>query len=746
MPKFRALQPISYVEGGKVVQVNAGVVVTLTQDQAATIPASHIEYISSGTRAYDAPRATFLLFDSHAHFPVVGSEFHVYLDQSTGKLYRWTELSRSYEYIHGSTTTWEVYQEGPPRLWRQKDSGTGEWVGEATDLRPELPPVVAMGDTAAEARDAINAVSPAEVDTAIDTLIGGAPGTRDTLKEISDALSADEGALASLTSVVSGKYVKPVGGIPLQDLEAEVVPAADASTVFGAGFLKNASRDWYGESFNIGNVANSFGWAGTPDTAPSTTTTSAVTFPITNGTVPVADCAQLSATGGSFTLGGKRVAYLGRSASSGPGNATGCYSEPDETGIAASGTALANTPTGFFGLTIHQRFGYDGRPNVGSTQGFGVVTAYRSPTLDDSAESGSFVVNMADSGAQQVQHRTVTGGEMTANLIGHWLLPDGYTGALTGGGARTSLSATDHAKQVIGFKLSPQFAAGAFMQGYDALYQTASGYQQYGTLNGAATFPQATVPVTGTFPPATPQYPATVRVGCNAQGMGGTVITYAGQSGGNLTGCTGGTGTWASGSNIGNTAFGANLKDPILSGAGFLASLPGWSAQFALALKGVNDSVNSMMSLTGPTNTEFAGGLTLLRLVQGVGQTKALIETQDSGGTVRFAVGATGAPRINGVPFTIQQSGVNSAEINSIGFIRPGISTSAWAGKGTAPGARIYSGSGVPGTALIGASGNYTQVGDLYIRTDGGVGSTLYRCTAVTGSNPPTSIEWTAIL
>src|SRR6478735_2351716 len=51
---------------------------------------------------------------------------------------------------------------------------------------------------------AVNAL----INTAINNLINGAPGTRDTLKEISDILTADEGAVSALTTVVGNKVAK----------------------------------------------------------------------------------------------------------------------------------------------------------------------------------------------------------------------------------------------------------------------------------------------------------------------------------------------------------------------------------------------------------------------------------------------------------------------------------------------------------------------------------------------------------
>lgn len=523
----------------------------------------------------------------------------------------------------------------------------------------------------------------------------------------------------------------------------EEVAAADMSTIHGSAIIKNADRDWYGQSYNIGDVGNSFGWSGGPYVAPATTTTADVTFPLTNATIPFTDCAQLLPEGGSFMLGGKRVCYLGRSASSGAGNATGCYSTADATGTVASGTTPTLQGTGFFALTVYKRFGYDGIPIAGSTQGFGVVTSYKAPTVDDSAESGSFVVNMADPGTPTVQHQTVTGGEMTAQLLGNWSMPDGVGAALAGGGVRTHLSATDHAKAAIGLKITHENAG--FVGQYFGIYQLAAGVQVFGTLNGDAALPQSTIPVTGTFPPATAAYPVTVRVGANAQGMGGQAVTYTGQSGGNLTGCTGGSGTVASGSNVTNFPLGASFRDPVLSDAGFVASLAGWSAEFRLALKGGQDSLNSMLSLTGPTNAEVPGGLTLARLNAGSGQTKSILQAIDSGGNVKFAIGASGALNLYSTAFTFNQSGTAAMRLDCTGFLQPGISTSACVGATTAQGVKIYSGSGAPTSSLIGASSTPTNVGDLYLRTDGANNLTIYRCTAVTGS-PVTSVTWTPIL
>ena len=69
----------------------------------------------------------------------------------------------------GYASLWEPYDEGPPRVWRQRVVETGEWVGDpTTDPFASLPAVVAMGDTMVEARAAIGAA-------ALDLIDGGTP-------------------------------------------------------------------------------------------------------------------------------------------------------------------------------------------------------------------------------------------------------------------------------------------------------------------------------------------------------------------------------------------------------------------------------------------------------------------------------------------------------------------------------------------------------------------------------------------
>lgn len=61
----------------------------------------------------------------------------------------------------------------------------------------------------------------------------------------------------------------------------------------------NANEPYYGDWLTIGNAPGSIGFGGTPSAAPATTVAApGVTLPLSNGTVPVADTAQLNANGG----------------------------------------------------------------------------------------------------------------------------------------------------------------------------------------------------------------------------------------------------------------------------------------------------------------------------------------------------------------------------------------------------------------------------------------------------------------
>lgn len=103
MPLYRALQAVSYVNGNKVVHITqVGSIFSVTEDQAATIPASKIEYVGSGSDPVYAPEATFLLFDDQGTFPTVGSEFQIYLAQDSGRIYRWVEATKSYQTVNAA--------------------------------------------------------------------------------------------------------------------------------------------------------------------------------------------------------------------------------------------------------------------------------------------------------------------------------------------------------------------------------------------------------------------------------------------------------------------------------------------------------------------------------------------------------------------------------------------------------------------------------------------------------------------
>lgn len=543
--------------------------------------------------------------------------------------------------------------------------------------------------------------STANLSTDVDGVVGLAGAPR----------FVDEGTY-TLTSGGTTRRVEAVSGATLVSAESGI-----------AARLTENTEDYYGTWYTRGNAPGSIGFAGTPTAAPATTVGSGgVTLPLTNGTVPITDTAQLSANGGSFTLGGHVIVYSGRSTSSGAGNATGAYTLSTASGTYASGTALGFTSIGYGPLAIYEKFGDStggsNRPIPGTTQAGYLLANYYGPTVDDSMEGFSAFVGAKDTGTPYAQHKPITGFEGIAQIEGGNTAMDGYTAPLLGTASRTNVvGASTHVKNVIGHKLSHNSTGGPTFgawDAYDGLYQAASALSEYGTLNGAATLPQATIPVTGTFPAATATNPVTVLIGPNADGVGGQPVTYTGQSGGSLTGATGGTGTIATGSRITNIVRGVNVQDPLGSAAGVLLGDTGWSASLIAALRGGTDGDLAMLALTGPTNAEVSGGLTLVRLNAGSGQTKSVLKMYDTGGSNRMSLSVAGDWIASGRKFIGQQAGTTTCVLDgSNGSMQLGISTAA--------GGKLYSGSGAPGTISGQADG------DIYFRTDGGAGTTIYQ-------------------
>jgi hypothetical protein len=96
----------------------------------------------------------------------------------------------------------------------------------------QKPLVIAAGDNPAEARSAIGAISPDEVDSKFAALIGGAPEAYDTLIEIANKLASDDTVLSAIQTTLAGKQDKDT------DLDAI---AALSTTSFGRGLLTLAN-------------------------------------------------------------------------------------------------------------------------------------------------------------------------------------------------------------------------------------------------------------------------------------------------------------------------------------------------------------------------------------------------------------------------------------------------------------------------------------------------------------------------
>lgn len=114
-------------------------------------------------------------------------------------------------------------------------SGSGGSTPATWDTITGKPAFIASGATAAAARTALDVQSTAQVTsaitTAINNLVNGAPAALDTLKEISDALAADDtaidGVVAALANRATIAYVdQKVAAIP-----APTPPTTDASAL-----------------------------------------------------------------------------------------------------------------------------------------------------------------------------------------------------------------------------------------------------------------------------------------------------------------------------------------------------------------------------------------------------------------------------------------------------------------------------------------------------------------------------------
>lgn len=104
------------------------------------------------------------------------------------------------------------------------------------------PAVIGAGTTSALARSAIGAVSSADITAAINALVNGAPAALDTLKEIADALAADDSALSAINTVIVEQATDIAELTPVRYTTANGWPAA-RPTAWGSnpGILKSTT-------------------------------------------------------------------------------------------------------------------------------------------------------------------------------------------------------------------------------------------------------------------------------------------------------------------------------------------------------------------------------------------------------------------------------------------------------------------------------------------------------------------------
>ncbi|MDZ7883421.1 MAG: hypothetical protein U5N53_11150 [Mycobacterium sp.] len=86
------------------------------------------------------------------------------------------------------------------------------------DALGSLPGVIAAGDTAQQARDAIGAISTEQVENMFGDLIDGAPEARNTLKELSDAWAESDADITTLLGIINAKQAGHVNLTALSGL------------------------------------------------------------------------------------------------------------------------------------------------------------------------------------------------------------------------------------------------------------------------------------------------------------------------------------------------------------------------------------------------------------------------------------------------------------------------------------------------------------------------------------------------
>lgn len=455
-----------------------------------------------------------------------------------------------------------------------------------------------------------------------------------------------------------GAPTTPIDAAGLNDLESRIGTLADSVVTTseatriedfeGAAVFRNDPEPWFGESYSIGTDPNSVGGA-VPTAAPATTVgTGGFTFPLTfPSTVPVADCAALDARGGSMTIGGHIVAYTGRSASSGAGNATGCMSLPTATGTVAEGAAITNTPLGFFALTIYQRFGYD-NPNApipGRTQGGGCNTYYYGPTVDDVMESFHGFCGMMATDDPYAQYDQITALEGNAHVAaGNALIGSDMCGV----GGRTVVNG--FAERAANIKASGLSDSSGYVYQFAALWQKTTGRQAFGQVDGSVT---AGSNRTITFDNATVRPPEptalvptqTVWISTNPENLDGISVTYTGVTGsgttGTLTGCEV-SANIPDNARISNLAYGVEVLDPIKAPSLALART-GRAAGLQFSTYGNVDSSSSTLRLTLPSHAEVPGAAGLLITQPDASGTGNLVEIRNSSGTQHRLLTSGGA-------------------------------------------------------------------------------------------------------
>jgi hypothetical protein len=177
MALYRVLEPLSYIKGNTIIEVTrSGMIIELTDGQAAPL-FGKLSYAGS---LDELPEARLLYYDSSSDFPTVGDAGTVYLDQGTGKFYRYDFELTQYIFIGRSDNL---------------------LIEQFVDVEPFMAALMQSASDAAEARDTLGTLSSAEIEDLV-------------VETVADDGTVTDAAAAAATSAVADVVDSYSGVLP----------------------------------------------------------------------------------------------------------------------------------------------------------------------------------------------------------------------------------------------------------------------------------------------------------------------------------------------------------------------------------------------------------------------------------------------------------------------------------------------------------------------------------------------------